>query len=89
MDSNRFSDHYPIICHVEFQGVHEKSLFKFNHGCLKEQGFIDFVEYICSSFSDPALTPMELLTKKIILLKGEVINWERYRSTLEKRSYIH
>ena len=36
VDSNRFSDHYPIICHVEFQGVHEKSLFKFKHGWLKE-----------------------------------------------------
>ena len=31
------------------------------------------------------MTPIELLTKKGILLKGEVINWERYRSTLVKK----
>ena len=74
VDSNRFSDHYPIICHIEFQGVHDKSPFKFNHGWLKELGFIDFVEQVWSSFSNHALSPMELLRKKLILLKGEVIN---------------
>ena len=83
--SNRFLDHYPIICHIEFQGVLDKSPLKFNHGWLKEPRFIDFVEQVWSSFSNYALSPMELLMNKLILLKGEVINWERYRSTLAKK----
>ena len=45
MDSNRFSDHYPIIFHIEVQGVNEKIPIKFNHGWLKEKEFIEFVKH--------------------------------------------
>ena len=85
LDSNRFLDHYPIIYHIEFQGVHDKSPFKFNHGWLKEPGFIDFVDQVWSSFLNHAFSPMELLMKKLILVKGEAINWERYKSIFAKK----
>ena len=89
-DFNNFLDHYRIICQFEAHDNIVKIPFKFNYGWLKEKGFKELVKHVwTSSLELDFFTPMELLTKKLKMLKDDVIKWEKEKNFfLQKRIFV-
>ena len=73
VEKNKFSDHHPIFCQLDFEGIRICKPFKFNHAWLGVDGFMDLVCRVWNETSySTTLSPMEKLTMKLSLLKEEV-----------------
>ena len=87
VEPNKFSDHYHVICQFETKANKWKRPIKFNHGWLKEPGFVEMIKQYWVSFSDSnQMLPMERLTRKLKGLKSKVIKWEKEKKGLANKA---
>jgi hypothetical protein len=79
----------PVILHLESEQEKVKYPFKFNSIWLQDPELVNFVRNHWNGIlGTEVLNPMDSLTKKLKILKGLVIKWERKKKIAARGELI-
>jgi len=85
----KISDHVTVVLHMEIEQGKVKYPFKFNSIWLQDLELVNFVRnHWIGILGAEVLNPMDTLTKRLKLLKGLVIKWERKKKMEAKGELI-